>query len=308
MLPSATEIVCALGLTDHLVGISHDCDYPPEIQTKPVLSEAIVTTALPSGEINARIGAQLHNGLSVYHLDSAQLATLQPDLILTQELCEVCAPSYDLVQQAAKLVAGEPKIVSLEPHGLADILDNILLVGELTGTVPRAQTVVAGLQDRIDRVRSATGGAARPRVACLEWLDPLFVGGHWVPEMVTIAGGHDALGHAGEPSFVIAWEAVAAAQPDVIIVMPCGFDVSRIRLEMSLLTSRPGWETLRAVRANAVYLTDASSYFSRPGPRIVDGVEILASILHPERWSCTLRPDAFERTSPADLIAATRTD
>lgn len=295
LLPSATEIVCALGLTDSLVGISHDCDYPPAIRSKPVLSEAIVTTALPSEEIDARIRRQIHRGKSVYHLDEAQLASLRPELILTQELCEVCAPSYSLVKQAAKLLEGETQLVSLEPLGLNDILDNILLVGELTGMTTRAQTLVKGLQERIDRVYSATTGSARPRVACLEWLDPIFIAGHWIPEMVTLAGGDDVLGHAGHPSFVVEWDGVLAAEPEIIVVMPCGFDIPRTRSEMRLLTARPGWETLGAVRSNAVFLTEASSYFSRPGPRVVDGLEILATILHPERFSFDLGPQAFER-------------
>ncbi len=200
LLPSATEIVCALGLTDSLVGISHDCDYPPAIRSKPVLSEAIVTTALPSGEIDARIRSKIHTGKSVYHLDEGQLAALRPELILTQELCEVCAPSYSLVKQAAKLLEGETQLVSLEPLGLTDILDNILLVGELTGTRARAEAMVSRLHGRIEQVRTKAAGLPAPRVACLEWLDPPYVAGHWVPEMVAKAGGYDPLSRLGEAS------------------------------------------------------------------------------------------------------------
>ncbi len=294
LLPSATEIVCALGLTDHLVGISHDCDYPPEIRSKPVLSEAIVTTALPSGVIDARIRAQIHKGKSVYHLDEAQLAALTPELILTQELCEVCAPSYTLVQEAAKVLEGEAKLVSLEPLGFADILDNILLVGELTGTQARAQALVTKLRIRIDRVKSKVSGLSTPRVICLEWLDPIFIAGHWVPEMVALAGGRDLLGRARQPSFVVGWDAVQEAAPEVVILMPCGFDIPRIRAEMGFLKDRPGWERLPAVRSKQVYLTDASSYFSRPGPRVVDGMEILATILHPEVFAHDLPAGALE--------------
>lgn len=282
LLPSATEIVCALGLSESLVGISHDCDYPPEIRSRPVLSEAIAGTDLPSRTIDDRIRSQVHKGKSVYHLDEIQLAELRPNLILTQELCEVCAPSYNLVMQAAKVLEADTKIVSLEPLGLMDVLDNILLVGELTGASSRAAHLVDLLRARIDRVRGAAADLPHPTTLCLEWLDPLYVAGHWVPDMVAHAGGDDLLGRAKQPSFVVEWDAIRAVDPEVLIVMPCGFDIPRVREEIRLLTDRPGWNTLRAVRDGRVYLTDATSYFSRPGPRLIDGLEILASILHPE--------------------------
>jgi len=294
LLPSATEMVAALGLSDELVGISHDCDYPSEIRARPVLSEAIVTTDLPSGLIETRIRGQVHKGKSVYHLDERQLAHLRPDLILTQELCSVCAPSYTLVQQAAKLLDAETKIVSLEPLGLFDILDNILLVGTLAGRTGQAEALVRDLRARIERVRSRAAGLSTPRVACIEWLDPLYVAGHWVPEMVEIAGGRDALGRPREPSFVITWEEFGAADPEAIIIMPCGFDVARTRQEVHLLTRRPGWNSLQAVRNERIYLTDASAYFNRPGPRIATGLEILAQILHPEVFPTELPSGAYE--------------
>ncbi|MDQ7819032.1 MAG: cobalamin-binding protein [Armatimonadota bacterium] len=281
LLPGATEIVCALGLRDRLVGISHDCDYPPEIAGTPVLSQAVVGADLPSGVIDARVREAVHRGTSVYHLDAARLAALRPDLILTQELCAVCAPSYTQVTAAARILDAQPRIVSLEPQDLAGILDAIRLVGDLTGRRARAADLAAGLRARIDRVRQATAGRPRPRVVCLEWLDPLFIAGHWVPEMVEIAGGQDVLGRAGRPSYAASWQEVAAARPDVVVVMPCGFDVARARREISLLTARPGWDDLPAARAGRVYLTDASAYFNRPGPRIATGVEVLASLLHP---------------------------
>jgi len=281
LLPSATEIVCALGLSESLVGISHDCDYPPEIRDRPVLSEAIVGAGLPSRSIDDRIRGQIHKGMSVYHLDESQLAHLRPDLILTQELCEVCAPSYTLVQQAAKVLDADTKIVSLEPVGLMDVLDNILLVGALTAARTRAEHLVTVLRERIARVQSAAASLQARSVVCVEWLDPLYVAGHWVPEMVEFAGGHDLLGLAKQPSYVVGWEAIRAADPEVLVVMPCGFDIPRVREEIHLLTDRPGWSGLRAVREGQVYLTEATSYFSRPGPRLVDGLEILASILRP---------------------------
>lgn len=291
LLPSATEIVSTLGLTESLVGISHDCDFPPEIRSRPVLSEAIVTTDLPSAVIETQIRGQVHRGKSVYHLDEAQLAQLRPNLILTQELCQVCAPSYTLVKQAAKVLDAETKIASLEPRGLYDILDNILLVGDLTDTGERAHAVVQQLRRRIEQIRVIAAGRERPRVACLEWLDPLYAGGHWIPEMVEIAGGRDVLAKPGEPSFLVEWDDVLEAAPEVVIVMPCGFDVARTRQEVSLLTNRRGWDQLPAVRSGRVYLTDATAYFNRPGPRIVTGLEILGAILH---------PDAFEAATPLE--------
>jgi len=295
LLPSATEIVCALGLSESLVGISHDCDYPPEIRSRPVLSDAIVGAELPSRTIDDRIRGQLHKGKSVYHLDEAQLAQLRPDLILTQELCEVCAPSYTLVKQAAKVLEAGTRIVSLEPLGLEDVLDNIALVGELTGARARAEQVVISLRERIARVTAASAGLPKRTIVCLEWLDPLFVAGHWIPEMVEYAGGQDLLGRPRQPSYVVDWDAVRAADPEVLVVMPCGFDVPRVREEIHLLTDRPGWRELRAVREQHVYLTEATSYFSRPGPRLVDGLEILASILHPEENKENVPAHSVER-------------
>jgi iron complex transport system substrate-binding protein len=299
LLPSATEIVCALGLTDSLVGISHDCDYPPEISGTAVLSEAIVTTDLPSGVIDATIRGHIHKGKSVYHLDERQLTSLQPDLILTQELCAVCAPSYTLVKQAARLLEAQTQLVSLEPESLADILDNILLVGDLTGRAAEATALVDKLRARIERVRETVTGRSRPRVACIEWLDPLFVAGHWVPEMIALAGGMDVLGRGGEPSFVVPWQTIIDSEPDVIVLMPCGFTVPRTRQEVYLLTERKDWSNVRAVHAGQVYLTDASAYFNRPGPRIVTGVEILARILHPQVASARLPADVYERLEHA---------
>jgi iron complex transport system substrate-binding protein len=281
LVPSATEITCALGLAEALVGISHDCDFPPDVLGKPVLSEAAITVAEPSGAIEGRIRGLVHAGRSVYHLAEEVLTRLAPDLILTQELCTVCAPSYSLVKRAAKLLDAEAKIVSLEPRGLGDVLDNILLVGELTGTTQRAHALVEHLEARIETIR-ACGTVHRPRVVCVEWMDPIYVGGHWVPEMVEIAGGLDVLGRRGEPSRAVGWDEVVAADPEILVLMPCGFDVMRTRAEMGALTTRPGWSELPAVRRGRVFLTDASSYFNRPGPRLIEGLEMLASVIHPE--------------------------
>lgn len=294
-MPSATEIVCALGLDASLVGISHDCDYPPHVLDRPVLSEAIVTTDLPSGMIEARIRGQIHKGKSVYHLDEAQLRDLRPDLILTQELCSVCAPSYSLVQEAAKILESETRIVSLEPRGLEGILDNILLVGELTGTGHTAGALVRDLRARIDAIRARTAGAARPRTVCLEWFEPIYVAGHWLPEMVKLAGGTDVLGRSQEPSYVVEWETIVQSQPEVVVLMPCGFDIPRAKREVHLIAGRPGWSELPAVRSGAVYVTDGSAYFNRPGPRIVDGLEVMAHILHPDLVDGRAHREAVER-------------
>jgi iron complex transport system substrate-binding protein len=279
LLPSATEIVCALGLGDRLVGVSHDCDYPPEVRGRAVLSDAIIGPQMPSGAIDAAIRGQVHTGKSVYHLDAAALAQLEPDLILTQELCRVCAPSFSEVRRAARVLEGRTRIVSLEPHGLADILETIREVGRQTGAVEAAERLTHRLDERIAAVRQRPAPQPRPRVACLEWLDPIFVAGHWVPEMVDLAGGNDGLGHPGRDSYVVEWEALAAYAPEVLVVMPCGFDIARTRSEVHLLTDRRGWRDLPAVRAERVFLTDAGAYFSRPGPRIVRGLEILADLV-----------------------------
>ncbi|HEV8339885.1 MAG TPA: cobalamin-binding protein [bacterium] len=294
LLPSATEIVCALGLTNALVGISHDCDYPPAVSGKPMLSQAIITGDLSSGEVDRRIREQLHQGLSVYHLDQVQLAQLVPTLILTQELCEVCAPSFSLVKAVARIAASDSRIVSLEPHGLDDILETIRLVGDLTGAAEHSLALVATLRAHIERVRGAVAGRLRPTVICLEWLDPLFVAGHWVPEMVDLAGGSDVLGRPRAHSYTIDWPAVLEADPDVLVLMPCGFDLRRTRDEASGLMDRTGWRELRAVRSGRVYVTNGTAYFNRPGPRIVDGLEILGAILHPEAVSWALPENGFE--------------
>lgn len=282
LLPSATEIVCELGLIDELVGISHDCDWPPEVQKKPVLTQAAVTQDMSSAEIDRMVRQLVHSGLSVYHLDAEKLRELRPDLILTQELCEVCAPSFSEVTRAAKILDIEPKIISLEPTRLSGILENIKLVGELTHRETQAQKLIAKLHKRIERVRQRTEDIEhRPRVAALEWLEPLFSAGHWVPEMIELAGG-ESLGEAGEPSYEIDWEDLARFDPDILVLMPCGFTPADTTQELDLLISYGGWEELRAVKNGQVYIVHGSYYFNRPGPRIVIGLDILAKLIHPK--------------------------
>jgi iron complex transport system substrate-binding protein len=222
------------------------------------------------------------NGQSIYHLDTDLLAELAPDLILTQELCEVCAVSYTDVLAAAQALPKVPEVVAFEPHTIEGILASIGEVARLAGVSERGEQVVAGLRSRLAAVAARTSGGQPPRVLCLEWLLPPMVGGHWVPEMVRLAGGVDVLGPEGQPSTYVTWEQIAAADPDVIIVMPCGYDLPATRQAMQELDDIPDWHTLRAVREGRFYPVDGSSYFNRPGPRVVDGVELLARLIHPE--------------------------
>jgi len=298
LLPSATEIVCALDLADQLVAISHDCDWPPEIADRPVLSDSVIDTAADSASIDAQVRERVHTGRSIYHVDEERLRSLAPDLILTQELCKVCAPAFDEVQAAARIVDDRPRVVSLEPSSLDGILDNIHRVGEETGCPVRAELLIEGLRGRIDEVKERVSDAdTRPRVLCLEWLDPLFLGGHWVPEMVQLAGG-EPLGSPGEHSRESDWDEIRAFDPDRIVLMPCGFDLERTRSEACTVTNREEWQELRAVREGNVYITNGSAYFNRPGPRAVIGLEILAWCIHPE-WCLDLPvpDDGVERLS-----------
>lgn len=282
LLPSATEIVCALGLEDQLVAVMHECDFPPSVRDKPVVTASVLRANATSRHIDRHIRRMVHEGSSLYHLDADRLQGLQPDLVLTQELCAVCAVSYPIVETAARRLGGTTQLVSLEPESLADVFGHIRLVGRLTGQQRLAETVVARLQERVADVRRRLAGSAPRRVVCLEWIDPLFGGGHWNPELVTLAGGVDPLGRPGQPARVISFAEVIAAAPDVIVVMACGFSLERSLREMPLLERRPGWADLPAVRRGEVYVVDGNAYFSRPGPRLVDSLEILAGLLHPD--------------------------
>jgi iron complex transport system substrate-binding protein len=274
LLPSATEIVYALGLGQHLVGVTHECDHPADALSKPrVTSTALPATAGGSAEIDAGINDLLDAGQSIYHLDVPLLESLQPDLILTQELCDVCAVAYAEVNRAAQAVSSEPRVVSLEPAGIEEVLGTILTVGELCEVPSRASVVVADLRRRLAAVSSAAKRLAqRKRVYCAEWLDPPMRAGHWVPEQVELAGGTEAFGRRGEPSIKCTWDEVRAYAPEVIVLMPCGFDLARTIEEAPLLPA-----DLRA--SVEVWAVNGSAYFSRPGPRLLDGVEILGHIL-----------------------------
>ncbi len=283
LLPSATEIVYALGLGEELVGISHECDYPPEARTKPIISASDISPTLRSDEVHGAVSSHQHFAHSLYRIDEHLLQQVSPDVILTQELCSVCAVPVSQVREAARILAGACRIVSLEPQTLRQILDNILAVGEVTGREAQARQVVQALERRIAQVTSI-GSSARthPRVFCMEWMDPVMAGGHWIPEMVRLAGGIDNLGHDGRPSTVIEWKQVVEYSPEVLVIMPCGYKVPRSLAEVDRLASKPGWYSLPAAREGRVYIVDSPAYFSRPGPRIVNGLEILAQVIHPE--------------------------
>ncbi len=297
LLPGATEIVCALGLADEIVGVSHECDFPPAARSKPVMVKSrIDPTMIGSGEIDRQVGDLLQSQQSLYALDEKLFKDSEPDIILTQGLCDVCALDYNDVVQAARSLPRDPCIVSLDPHCLADILNDVLRIGEATHKSRQAEAFVQELKLRIEAVRDrTTRSALRPRVACLEWFDPLYIAGHWVPEMVQIAGGYDILGTAGEPSVKIEWEALIASLPEILILMPCGFDLDRAVRESSLLKNRAGWQTLPAVRDGRVFAVSGTDYFSRPGPRLVDGLEILSQVIHPELSPATISSALVKR-------------
>lgn len=287
LLPSATEIVCALGLEEHLCAVTHECDFPPAVQKKPVITSSVLNHELSDSlQIHKGITGLMHEGKSIYHLDEDLLSQIQPDLILTQELCDVCAVSYNIVLDAARVLEGETEVISLEPNLLHDVLDNITLVGEKTGKQEVANRVTETLQNRIAQVvQRAENVTRRPKVYCMEWIDPPFAAGHWISEMVSMAGGRDELALPAQPSEPISWQSVLDFAPEILIFMPCGFDVERSLKEAGKVRNREGWGDLPAVRNGRVYAVDGSSYFNRPGPRLIDGLEILAQIIHPKLFS-----------------------
>lgn len=296
-LPSATEMVCALGLSDQLVGITHECDYPPEAQGKPiVVRNALPIESMSQREIDIAVAARLREGLSLYEVDENLLQELAPDLILTQNLCQVCAPSGNEVSHLLKLLPKQPQILWLTPKSLEGIADNIRELGRATGRVKEAEELVAGGRARLERLAAVTRKLTeRPRVFCLEWLDPVYCSGHWMPEMVWIAGGVDELSRAGSDSVRIPWDDVLKWEPEVLIVTPCGLNLDKVIEQAQQLLSYPGWNDLPAVREGRVYAVDANSYFARPGPRVVEGTELLAHLIHPQLFSWEGSPKAYHR-------------
>ncbi len=282
LLPSATEIVCAVGLRDALVGRSHECDFPPGVERLPALCEPKVHIHGASGAIDREVRKLVADGLSVYRVDAERLRALAPDVIVTQTQCEVCAVSEaDVVAATCDWAGSGVRIISLAPARLDDVLADIERVAAALGVSERGSAVVATLRARLAALAARTRDLPRPTIACIEWLDPLMAAGNWVPELVALAGGRNLFGAAGEHSPCLEWDAVRAADPDVIVAMPCGFDIARARGEMASLERLPGWDALRAVRTGRVAVVDGHQYFNRPGPRLVESAEILAEILHP---------------------------
>ena len=280
LVPSATEMLFALGAGDSVVAVTHECDFPPEAETRARLTRSVIPEGLAPGEIDAAVRDVTAQGRALYELDEETLARLDVDLIVTQALCAVCAVSYDDVRAVAKRLPSAPRVISLDPEDLQEVLGDVAILGAATGLENEAAELRASLDARLDAVRAAVDGVRRPRIAALEWLDPPFAGGHWVPEMVEIAGAIDVLGKPGRRSRTVEWDEVTAARPDVVVAMPCGLYADEA-LEQAL-TYRG---ELGALGAGRIVAVDAAASFSRPGPRLVEGVELLGHILHPERVS-----------------------
>ncbi len=299
-LPSATEIVCALGLEDQLVGITHECDYPPSVKSKPVVvSSAVPVESMTEAEIDKAVSERVRAGLSVYQVDEVLLQQLAPDLILAQDLCEVCAPSGNEVGRALKVLSQKPEILFLTPKSVKGILQNVHDVGQAAGRLEAAEHWIETAIEKLWRIATITRElASRPRVFCMEWLDPVYCSGHWVPEMVRIAGGVDEISREGSDSVRISWEDVLAWSPEILVLMPCGFHLEKAVALAEKLCGLPHWQDLPAVRSGKVFVVDASSYFARPGPRVVEGIELLAHLFHPEIFGWRGEQCAYRRLCP----------
>lgn len=277
LVPHATELLFALGLGDDVVAVTHECDHPPAARSLPTVTRDVLPAGLSAAEIDAAVRERTAAGEAIYALDDDRLQELEPDLIVTQALCPVCAVSVDDVRAVAESIPSQPRVVALDPSTLGEAMGDIRTIAQATGAREAALDLVARQRARIDAVRTAVAGARRVPVAAIEWLDPVFVAGHWTPQLVELAGGVDVLGFAGEWSEQTTWDAVAAAGPEVVVCMPCGYDAPRALQEATAHAGRLG-----ALGARRVVAVDAAAYFSRPGPRLVDGLELLAHVLHPE--------------------------
>ena len=305
LLPSSTEILCALGLEENIVGITHECDFPASIIKKPHLTASRIShETMSSKEIDHAVRSQLDGHGSIYDLNTNLLEELKPDLILTQELCDVCAVSYQTVLKAAKMYVADAKVVSLEPNTIADIFENIKTVGELCGVSEKANEVVSELQKRLDTIQAKLNNSksqsSNRKVFMLEWLEPPFAPGHWVPEQVEIAGGICLLGEAGKKSVTLDCQQVYESQPDILVLIPCGYYTSDILRQLEQTFFPTNWQEIPAIKNGEVWALDATSYFSRPAPRVVDGAEILAKIVHPEIFGAPSEKEAV-KVSPENL-------
>ncbi len=296
LVPHATELLFALGRGGQVVGVTHECDYPSEALTLARVTRDVLPAGLSAAEIDRAVRELTERGEAIYELDRAALAELEPDLIVTQALCPVCAVSYEEVSELARELPVRPRVLSLNPKTLGETLGDVRTVAEATGRRERGVELVREAATRIDRVRLAVRGRGRPRVAALEWLDPIYVAGHWTPQLIDYAGGEDVLGLPGEPSQAISFEQLRTAAPDVVVVMPCGYDASRAQAEAAAHARE-----LAKLGAEHIVAVNASAYFSRPGPRLIDGLELLAHILHPERL-----PSAAGEALPVSSAAALR--
>jgi iron complex transport system substrate-binding protein len=287
LLPAATEIVCALGLEGQLVGRSHECDYPESIQHLPVCSEANFPDGLSSNNIDIKVKEILADALSIYTVKREVIKELAPDVVITQAQCEVCAVSLEEVEKALdNYLDKQTRIVSLQPNKLEDIFKDIQTVADTLGITSAGNTLIEDLQERVDIIRHKLKYVeSRPTVACIEWLEPMMISGNWIPEVVGLAGGKSLLAEAGKHSPYIQWDDILLADPEIIVVMPCGFSIERTMREMNLLLNLPQFADTRAAKNNQIYIADGNKYFNRPGPRIVDSIEIMAEIIHPKLFS-----------------------
>jgi iron complex transport system substrate-binding protein len=297
LLSSATEMVHALGLGRFQVGRSHECDYPSEVTSLPVCTRPAIPVDGSSAEIDRLVKERLASALSIYNVDAALLRELRPTHIITQTQCKVCAVSLEDVERALQMeTAPGTKLISLEPYALRDVWTDLKRVGEACGYSEAAETLTKSLRGRMESITARAGGAhRRPKLAAIEWLEPLMAAGNWVPELIEMAGGENLFGTAGEHSPWMTWEQLVAAQPDVIVALPCGFDLARARHEMHWLTARPGWAELEAVRAGRVFLCDGNQFMNRPGPRLVESLQIFAEILHPDLFAPAMEGIGWER-------------
>ena len=287
LLPAATEITAALGLMEQVVGVSHECDFPKEANARPRVTHCPVHNAgLASGEVDQWVRRALRDNGTIYTIDEPLLRELRPNVILTQKLCDVCAVGYGTVARLAETLPGQPQVVNLEPTSLTDIFDDIRSVAEACSVPERAHEIIAGLSERLDFVRHRADRIShRPRCFLMEWVDPPFCSGHWGPELVEIAGGRDSLGRKNQPSAQVDWREVIDARPEIMVLALCGYDISHARRDYELLQSFPDFGSIPAALDGDIYLVNASAYFARPGPRIVDSLEILAGILHPREFT-----------------------